>query len=114
MIFLILGIGIIGITIAIIYAGAMGFIDLFPSDSEIGITKLLADCGRAANTYSLMQTEQNRRNFCCVSVDLNNNGAVDSDEYCAKAYDKSILGQSPAMLCRQPIDYYTAHDSCIN
>ena len=111
-VYLILSIGLIGVTIALVYAGAMGFINIFPSDSEIGITKLVADCGKTAQTYSLMPSEANRKNFCCSSVDLNENGIINSDEYCARAYMKDISGQSPARLCRQPIDYYTTYNLC--
>lgn len=96
------------------YSGILGFINIIPSNDEISTSQLLAECGRAASLYTTIKTEANRKNFCCTTLDLNGNDMIDSNEYCAKIYDKNIEGNSAAMLCSSPVNYYSNYSECEN
>ncbi|MFA5303328.1 MAG: hypothetical protein WC393_02210 [Candidatus Nanoarchaeia archaeon] len=111
---IIMAIVIFGIIIPLVYSGILAFINILSPNEEISTSQLLAECGRAASLYTTIKTEVNRKNFCCTSIDLNNNEVIDSNEYCAKIYDKNIEGNSAAILCSSPVNYYSNYLGCEN
>jgi len=109
---IIIAIVIFAVIIPLAYIGITNFMNIMPENSDISEGQLLAECGRAASLYISIKTEANRKNFCCLSIDLNGNDIIDSNEYCAKVYDNTIEGNSPAMLCSSPTNYYSSYSLC--
>jgi hypothetical protein len=110
--FIIVTIVIFGIIMSLAYSGILGFVNIMPNNDDVSKSQLLAECGRAASLYLTVKNEINRKNFCCINIDLNNNGIINSDEYCARSYDKTIGGNSAAILCSAPVNYYNNYEMC--
>jgi hypothetical protein len=110
--FIILGFLILGVVIALIFNFSNTFSGVISSESADELNLLLADCTRAANAYSIVNSEINRNLFCCTSRDINKDNNINIGEYCARVYEKTVKGNSPAILCSSPIDYYNSYDLC--
>lgn len=102
---IIIAIVIFGVIMSLAYSGILGFVNIMPANSDVSTSQLLGECGRAASLYLTVKNEINRKNFCCTSIDLNNNKIIDNNEYCAKVYDKTVDGNSAAILCGNPVNY---------
>jgi hypothetical protein len=111
---IILSIAVFGIIISLVYNGVSGFFNIMPFNGNVSESQLLSECARTASVYSAAKNEANRKDFCCTSLDLNNDGIISSNEYCAKAYEKIIDGNSVAVLCSNTINYYSNYALCDN
>jgi len=103
---------IFGIIMSLSYNGILSFLNIVPENENLDSGLLLSDCARLASIYSAVASELNRKNFCCNNMDLNNNGVISNEEYCAKVYDKTVNGNSAAVLCSGSPNYYLNYEEC--
>jgi hypothetical protein len=105
-VFFVLGLVVLGLIIALSTPTIMGLMNSFSPRGEDSRTQdLITECNTKLSTYHISESEETRRNYCCESDDLNNNGVIEEGEYCATLQDAQIT-------CKTPIDYYTSHEAC--
>lgn len=104
-IFILLSLIVFGFLVATSFSGVMSLLGFAPSNEEIMMTNLMSVCNGKALVYSRTLSELDKKNFCCASSDLNNNGNIESNEYCANLCSNCNVPDGVITVCRDYLDY---------